>query len=116
VLPQDPNESCLGFWVEIHLGNLKDDCPIKPVKDQPSRYEDIILFLHENRTPKQFTLKGDEDYKEKAAVAKSDQNWKTKVLKCYFLVEAETEHSESQLLQMYSGEDPNNLAIKPLMH
>jgi hypothetical protein len=28
----------------VHLGNLKDECPIKPVKDHPSRYEDSILF------------------------------------------------------------------------
>jgi hypothetical protein len=31
-------------------------------------------------------LNGDEDYKEKAVVAKSYQNWKTKVLERYFLV------------------------------
>jgi hypothetical protein len=35
---------------EVHLGNLKDECPIRPVKDQPTRYKDIILFLHESRT------------------------------------------------------------------
>jgi hypothetical protein len=57
----------------VHLRNLKDECPIRPVKNQPSRYEDIILFLHENRTPKQYTLRGDEDHKE-LALAKSYQN------------------------------------------
>jgi hypothetical protein len=35
-------------------------------------------------------LNGDEDFKEAAAVAKSYQNWKIKVLQRYFLVEAGT--------------------------
>jgi hypothetical protein len=81
-------------------------------------------------------LKGDEDFNEAAAVAKSYQNWKIKMNQRYFLVEARTEHSESRLRQMSSegelcqvpfrseikaicdrfhGEDPNHLAIKPLM-
>jgi hypothetical protein len=55
---------------QVHLGNLKDECPIKPVKDQPSRYKDIILFLHENRTPKQFTLNGDEELQGKSSNGK----------------------------------------------
>jgi hypothetical protein len=121
---------------EVHLRNLKDECPIKPVKDHLSRYADIILFLHEKRTPEQFALNGDEDTQEKAKVVKNYINWKANVVKRFFLVEAGTEHSNSQLRQLNGrgelfqvpfeseikaiceqvhGSDPNHLKVQPMI-
>jgi hypothetical protein len=75
---------------------LKDEWPIKPVKDHFSRYADIILFLHEKRPPEQFALNGDEDTQEKAKVANNHINWKANVVKRLFLVEAVLEELPQQ--------------------
>jgi hypothetical protein len=120
---------------EVHLINLEEECPIKPVPGQASRYEDIILFLLEDRMPGLFTLNGGEDQEAKAKVLKKYQNWKTKVLYRYYIDDAGTEHSDSHLRQLNSkggwsqvpfkreirslcervhGQDPNHLASKPM--
>jgi transposase InsO family protein len=114
---------------------LEEECPIKPVPDQASRYAETILFLLEDQIPEQFKLNGREDQKSKAKVLKKYQNWKTKVRYRYYVDDAGTEHSESHLRQLNSrGEwsqvpfireirslcervhDANHLAFKPMIN
>jgi hypothetical protein len=122
---------------EVHLRDLKDECPLKPVNDHDSRYADIILFLLEKQTPERFTLDGDEEHETKVKVSKDYNNWNSTVISRYFVADEGSEHSESHLRQKNAAgqwlqvpfarevkaicdkvfcQDPNHLAVKPMMH